>query len=217
MYNILMIDDDQFLLYQYVEVLENLGFNVESTTDLKTFYKLAIHKSYDAIISDINMSSNNLFNDIETGAGWRTGLIVCRKIRFQGSDAKLIALTNSTLPEAVEWFSQDESVAFFKKRDYPPLEFAIALKSILVNPDCCFGEFEEDNTLKTQFITVRDALKNDQNQIVIEKLDKIINTLKCNDSKSFKNSIKDLISTVSDATSIISTFPIIKEIITLIF
>lgn len=216
MYNILMLDDDRFLLFQYFEVLKDNGFKVKMTTDLRTFYETALNETFDAIVSDINLPADNLFGDFETMAGWRTGLAACKEIRFHGSDAKLIALTNSTLPEAVEWFSQDESVAYFRKKYYPPLEFSIALKYILDNPDCIFGEFEEDNTLQKQLSDIRKDLSKQKNEILIEKLDEIIKALKSDDSKSFKSSFRDFISTFSDVASILSSLPIIKEIISLL-
>lgn len=212
MYKILMLEDDQFLLFQYTETLEDNGFNVYSTTDIELFYSKAITNNYDAIVCDINLPTNNLLSNLETMGGWRTGLALCKKIRLHGSDSKLIALTNSTLPEAVEWFSQDESVAYCNKRYYPPLEFAIALKSILDNPDNVFGELEETNTLQYQALETRHCIPNSQDDI-IEKLDQILDALNSNNSKSLKNSITDFISLAANISGIISSIPTLKEFI----
>lgn len=214
MYKILMLDDDPFLLFVYVEKLKDYGFSVDSTTDIEEFYSMAIDNNYDAIVCDINLPANNFLSDLETMGGWRTGLAICKKIRFQGSDAKLIALTNSILPEAVEWFSQDESVAYCNKRYYPPLEFTITLKRILDNPDYTFGELNENDTMRHQLIDSRNQIPNVQNEI-IERLDKIIESLNKDDSKSFKTSIVDFISITSDISGIISTIPTIKDLLAL--
>lgn len=214
MYKILMIDDDQFLLFQYVEKLKDNGFSVDSTTNIEEFYSMAIDNNYDAIICDINLPANNFLSDLETMGGWRTGLAVCKKIRNQGSDAKLIALTYSFLPEAVEWFSQDETVAYCNKRYYPPLEFTITLKRILNNPDYTFGELDETDTIHHQLINSRNQIPNAQNEI-IKKLDEIIKSLNSDDNKSFKTSIIDFISIASDVSGIVSTIPVIKDLVVL--
>lgn len=215
MYKILMLEDDQFLLFQYAENLKDNGFDVDSTTDIKSFYAKAINNDYDAIICDINLPANNFLSNLETMGGWRTGLAICKKIRLNGSDAKLIALTNSTLPEAVEWFSQDESVAYCNKRNYPPLEFTITLKHILDNPDYVFGELQEIDTLQHRLLETRNDIPNGQNEI-IERLDKIIESLNSNDSKSFKISITDFISLTADISGIVSSIPVVKDLANLL-
>ncbi len=215
MYKILMLEDDQFLLFQYAESLKDNGFNVDYTTNVETFYARAINNEYDAIVCDINLPANNFLSDIETMGGWRTGLAICKKIRLNGSDAKLIALTNSMLPEAVEWFSQDESVAYCNKRNYPPLEFSIILKAILNNPDSAFGELEENHTLQYQLLETRNQIPNTHNEI-IERLDKIIESLDSNDNKSFKTSITDFISLAANISGIVSSIPVIKDLITVL-
>lgn len=208
-----MLEDDPFLLFQYAETLKDNGFNVDSTTSINDFYPMAITNNYDAIVCDINLPANNFLSDIETMGGWRTGLAICKKIRLNGSDAKLIALTNSLLPEAVEWFSQDESVAYCNKRYYPPLEFAIILKRILDNPEYIFGELENIDTLQHCLMETRNHIPKVQDEIII-RLDNIIQSLNSNDSKSFKKSIKDFISITANISGVISSIPVITNLIT---
>ncbi len=50
---------------------------------------------YDAIVCDIALSPDDIIDNIESMGGWRTGLALCKRIRSNGSDAKLIVLTNS--------------------------------------------------------------------------------------------------------------------------
>ena len=215
MYKILMLEDDMFLLFQYAESLKDNGFYVDYTTNIEEFYSSAINSEYDAIVCDINLPANNFLSDIETMGGWRTGLAICKKIRLNGSDAKLIALTNSMLPEAVEWFSQDESVAYCNKRYFPPLEFAIALKSILDNPDYTFGELEETDTLHYHLLYSRNQLPDTQDEI-INKLDKIIESLNSNDNKSFKSSLIDFISLSANISGVLTALPTIKELLSIL-
>lgn len=212
MYKILMLEDDQYLLFQYEDALKDIGFFVDAETDIRTFYNKAITSDYDAIVCDMALPSDNFINNLESMGGWRTGLALCKKIRSNGSDAKLIALTNSGLSEAAEWFSQDESVAYFTKRLFPPLEFSIALKYVLDNPDCNFHELDETNTLHYQLINTRNHIPINQNEI-IERLDKIIESLELNNSKTFKTSITDFISLTANISGIISSIPIAKDLI----
>lgn len=214
MYKILMLEDDPFLLFQYAENLKDNDFHVDSTTDIEYFYSKASNNDYDAIVCDINLPANNFLSDLETIGGWRTGLAICKKIRSNGSDAKLIALTNSMLPEAVEWFSQDESVAYCNKRYYPPLEFTITLKRILDNPNYAFGELEEVDTLQHCIREMRNQIPNTQNDI-IERLDTIIESLNSSDNKSFKTSIKEFISLTANVSGILTSIPTIKKLITI--
>lgn len=212
MYKILIIDDDQYLLFQYEDALKDIGFSVDAETDIKPFYDKAISYDYDAIICDMALPSGDFIDNIESMGGWRTGLALCKKIRSNGSNAKLIALTHSNLSEAAEWFSQDESVAYCSKAEYPPLEFAIALKRILDNPDIPMGELEETDTLRHHIIVVRNNIP-DTNSEIIERLDKIIDALKSNDNKSFKSSVTDFLSFVANISGIISSIPTLMELI----
>lgn len=212
MYKILMLEDDQYLLFQYVDALKDIGFFVDAETNIKKFYDKSINNDYDAIVCDMALSSDGFINNLESMGGWRTGLALCKRIRLNGSDAKLIALTNSELSEAAEWFSQDESVAYFTKRLFPPIEFSIALKNILDNPDCNFQELNETNTLHYQLINTRSHIPTNQNDI-IDRLDKIIDSLKSNDSKTFKASITDFISLTANISGIISSIPTAKDLI----
>ena len=212
MYKILMLEDDQYLLFQYEDALKDIGFFVDAETDIRTFYNKAITSDYDAIVCDMALPSDNFINNLESMGGWRTGLALCKKIRSNGSDAKLIALTNSDLSEAAEWFSQDESVAYCSKVNYPPLEFAIALKHILDNPDISSGELEETDTLQHRILVARNNIPN-TNIEIIERLDNIIEALKSSDTKSFKSSVTDFLSLAANISGIISSTPTFLELI----
>lgn len=211
MYKILMLEDDQYLLFQYEDSLKDLGFIVDAETDIRTFYNKSINSDYNAIVCDMALPTDNFIDNLESMGGWRTGLALCKKIRSNGSDAKLIALTNSDLAEAAEWFSQDESVAYFTKRSFPPLEFSIALKYILDNPDYNFHEFTENDTLQHYLNEARNNIPNAQNEL-IERLDKIIESLNSNNSKSFKASVANFISLAANISGIASSIPIAKEL-----
>lgn len=212
MYKILMLEDDQYLLFQYNDTLKDAGFLVDAETDIRKFYDKSLNNDYDAIVCDMALPSDDFIDDIESMGGWRTGLALCKKIRSNGSDAKLIALTNSNLSEAAEWFSQDESVAYFSKRAFPPLEFSLALKYVLDNPDYEFHEFTENDTLQYYLEKMRNHVPNSQKDI-IERLDKILESLKSNDCNSFKASITNFISLAANISGIMSSIPTAKDLI----
>ncbi len=117
----------------------------------------------------------------------------------------------SHLPEAAEWFSQDESVAFFVKNLFSPLEFSIALKYLLDNPDYKFNESAENDTLQHYLQKVRNNMPDSQNEI-IERLDEIIESLKSNNSKSFKTSITNFIALAANISGIVSSIPVTKDL-----
>ncbi len=211
MYKILMLEDDQYVLFKYEDSLKDLGFIVDAETDIRTFYDKSTNFDYDAIVCDIALSPDDIIDNIESMGGWRTGLALCKRIRSNGSDAKLIALTNSDLPEAAEWFSQDESVAFFVKNLFSPLEFSIALKYLLDNPDYKFNESAENDTLQHYLQKVRNNMPDSQNEI-IERLDEIIESLKSNNSKSFKTSITNFIALAANISGIVSSIPVTKDL-----
>lgn len=207
-----MLEDDQYLLFQYEDSLKDIGFFVDAETNIRTFYNKATTSDYDAIVCDMALPADGFIDNLESMGGWRTGLALCKMIRSHGSDVKLIALTNSDLSEAAEWFSQDESVAYFTKRLFPPLEFSISLKYLLDNPDYEFHEFTEDDTLRHYLEETRNHIPNSQNDIV-ERLDKIIESLNANDHKSFKTSITNFISLAANISGIMSSIPTAKGLI----
>lgn len=212
MYKILMLEDDEYLLFQYEDSLRDLGFIVDAETDIRTFYNKSMNSDYDAIVCDMALPADGFIDNRESMGGWRTGLALCKKIRYNGSDAKLIALTNSNLSEAAEWFTQDESVAYCSKVNYPPLEFAIALKRILDNPDISLGELEETDALQNRILMARNNIPNTNSEI-IERLDKIIEALKSSDNKSFKSSVSDFLSLTANISGIISSIPTLMDLV----
>lgn len=209
-----MLDDDKYLLFQYEDSLKDIGFDVDSSTDIRKFYSLATDNEYDAIVCDISLSANEFLSDLETMGGWTTGLAICKKIRWKKPSIKLIALTNCILPEVVEWFTLDESVAYCNKRYYPPLEFAITLKYILENPHCTFGELGESDTVLYNLYNSRNDIPNTQKEI-IEKLDKIIEALTLNDNVSFKSNVENFISLFANISGILTSIPTFKDLITM--
>lgn len=96
--------------------------------------------------------------------------------------------------------------------NYPPLEFAIALKRILDNPDISLGELEETDALQNRILMARNNIPNTNSEI-IERLDKIIEALKSSDNKSFKSSVSDFLSLTANISGIISSIPTLMDLV----
>lgn len=154
-YSVILLDDDIYRAEQYADALcETLCFDCDTVYDAKSLFQRVRTQNYDAYILDIHIiDAERYFGVAETLGGWRTGLVVYQKLRDMKPDSIIVALTHSELPEAVEWFTSDESSAYFNKQDYPPHDFSIALLEFLrpllgdgsVNNDCNEPRSFEEN------------------------------------------------------------------------
>lgn len=79
MYKILMLEDDEYLLFQYEDALKDIGFIVDAETDIRTFYNKSITSDYDAIVCDMALPADDFIDNLESMGGWRTGLALCKK------------------------------------------------------------------------------------------------------------------------------------------
>ncbi len=138
--NVLMLDDDIFRANQYASALNTtLYFHTKITNTIKEFFTMVDEVDYDVYVLDVHMNdSEEYFNKIETYNGWRTGLAVFQELRNKKPDAIVVALTYSTLPEAVEWFTSDDYVHYFYKEDCPPKKFPRDLLDFLQENDYLF-------------------------------------------------------------------------------
>lgn len=127
-YKVIILDDDTYRSQQYVDQLNMRGFDAATTDSIPKVLELATFEEYDAFILDIQMNdTTSVFSSTETYGGWATGLALYHKLRDIRTDVKMVALTYSNLPEAVEWFTHDESVDYFNKEEYNPKNFPEAL------------------------------------------------------------------------------------------
>ncbi len=220
MYKILMIEDDGFLADDYITKLEENGFNVDFENDINIFYEKAKNDDYDAIVLDLAMPYNSIkeeldIDEIETHGGFYTGLVVAKRLRNDGVCTKIIALSHSNSPEAITWFSQDNSSAFISKFAYPPLEFAMILKHILNNPELTFGELDERHALLYRLQTLRSSIPGSQYEL-LKHIDRAIQSLENDNSESFKISISGILSSIANIAGIISSIPTVGDIIALL-
>ncbi len=127
-YKIVIVDDDVYRAQQYVDQLNIHGFDAIAIDSIPEVLEIASYEEYQGFVLDIQMNdTSNIFSLTETHGGWATGLALFHKLRDIRPDVKIVALTYSTLPEAVEWFTYDESVDYFNKEEYNPKMFPTAL------------------------------------------------------------------------------------------
>lgn len=143
-YKIGLLDDDLFRIYQYSEKLQLYGFTTKIFDSISEAIIWVETHDLDAFVIDIHMNdTEHLFSTIESHGGWTTGLALFHKLREISPDIKIVALTNSSLPEVVEWFTTDDSVDYFFKEDYSPYNFPSALFQSLENYYCLFDDRSE--------------------------------------------------------------------------
>jgi CheY-like chemotaxis protein len=218
MYKVIMIDDDEYLLRDYAECLEDLKFNVHITADIKEIIERIESEEFDAAILDIQMNPD-IFDTIMAYGGKRTGLILAKKIRDLKPDIPLIALTTSTLPEMVEWFTYDDYVKYYNKRQFNELDFAISLKEYLDwvydnnNDDDKDYKTAIDKIEKCKRYVVNNDVKSDE---VLNQLIKIADILEKRDKNAVKENITETISLFSNITTVATMPSVIKELVEII-
>jgi len=127
-----MIDDDEFAMADYIEALEKYRIFVQSFSSAINLLKaLRIRKSrIDVVILDIRFYSDQ--NACDPLRAWRSGVSLYYELREILPDTKIVALSNTTLPEARELFENgDDLVSFFSKYENPPEQFAKLLRQSL--------------------------------------------------------------------------------------
>lgn len=133
---VLFIDDDIYGSSIYVRALEAVGLRVHYVHDVDTALEWLGEHSYEAVIIDIMMPCGAFFDEIETAAGYKTGLLLGREIRDQLPGVPLLALTNSRDADVEAWYSLQQEFCYCYKGDCLPEEFAMVVKNkILGNPD----------------------------------------------------------------------------------
>ena len=132
-YKVLFVDDDPYSSQTYTDELQNIGLSVSQVQGVDEALRMVKRNSYELIILDVMMSHGNYFSEIETAGGYKTGIALAREIREYQSNALIVCLTNSNDPEVESWFTQDEYVAYFNKKEILPEKFAKKLSYALFN------------------------------------------------------------------------------------
>lgn len=128
---ILFVDDDFFAIRSYIDELLDAGFHVTPAETVEDALDLARSEVFDLVILDVMMPPGKYFNTFETAGGFTTGKALAREIGEALPDAKIVAFTLSTDPEIEAWFTKDESVAYFHKRDVLPRDLPRLIGKVL--------------------------------------------------------------------------------------
>jgi DNA-binding NarL/FixJ family response regulator len=121
---ILFIDDDPFSSSSYVRMLRTGDLRVDYVKDVDSALDLAGKTRFDAVIIDIMMPQGKYFNEMETAAGFKTGLALGIELTDLQPDAVLLALTNSKDADVEAWYTYREEFDYYYKGDVTPDEFA---------------------------------------------------------------------------------------------
>lgn len=129
--HILFVDDDIYPSHIYVRALEREGMRADYARGVDDALQKASEVEYGAVILDVMMPPGKSLDEVETQGGYKTGIVLSREFIKRFPLARMIALTLSNDPEAIEWFTQNERFAYFNKRDFTPESFAEEIKRLL--------------------------------------------------------------------------------------
>jgi len=121
---VLFIDDDPYISSLYVQMLKAQGLRVHYIKDVDEAIYLASRTRFDAVIIDIMMPHGSYFDEMETAAGFKTGIALGIEITDMQPDAVLLALTNSQEADVEAWYTSQEQFGYYYKGDVSPEEFA---------------------------------------------------------------------------------------------
>ena len=133
---ILFVDDERREMGSYVEELRLSGYEVNFVNNVDDALKFFAENliSLNLIVLDIMLPHNNVFKDVDTELGLRTGVHLYRKFRIQAPDLPIIILTNVSDERIAKFFKQEAKCTFLPKEDILPYELAEEVQSILSIP-----------------------------------------------------------------------------------
>ncbi len=132
---ILFIDDEKRYVKNYIEALEEVGFEVNyinNVGDALEFIKSEESKKIELIVLDVMMPSGKIFTNEETDEGLNTGIGFYKKFRDNFPNTKVFMLTNVTRENVREFFEGQKDCFFDRKDDIMPVGFAKKVKDILL-------------------------------------------------------------------------------------
>jgi DNA-binding NarL/FixJ family response regulator len=133
----MLLDDDVYLICSYASCLEDTGlFEANYATTADEMFRMTTHGEYNVFVIDISIDRGKRYTIAETADGWTTGLSVYAELKDKHPDSIVVALSNNSLPQIVEYFDREDT-RLFAKRDYSPEAFPHALISFLEEIDYC--------------------------------------------------------------------------------
>lgn len=135
---IMLIDDEQRRMEQYVEELQDNGHEVvlQGEVDLALSMLENDSRPFDLIVIDLSMPPGAAFAFEDTVGGSRTGLHLYDRIKGLRPNQKIVALTNMLDARVAERLRR-EGVRFYRKPETLPFHFAERVEEL-------FAETGED-------------------------------------------------------------------------
>ena len=129
---ILFIDDEKRYVKNYIEELEEVGFEVNyinNVGDALEFIKSKESKKIESIVLDVMMPSGKIFTNEETEEGLNTGIEFYKKFRDNFPNTKVFVLTNVSREDVRDFFEEQKDCFFARKDNIMPVEFAKKVKT----------------------------------------------------------------------------------------
>jgi CheY-like chemotaxis protein len=127
---ILFIADDEYGSSTYVRLLEAAGFDVRYVHSARQGLRVAsTRRQFDAVVVDIMMPADGIFDRFETAGGFKTGIALARELIECQPSAVFLALTNSQDEDVKAWFGMQERFGYCYKGDALPDEFPTILRN----------------------------------------------------------------------------------------
>jgi DNA-binding NarL/FixJ family response regulator len=125
---IIFIDDEPRFMDSYVDYLKDFSnYEVKkiSSVDEATSFLGHEAKSIDVqlLIIDVMMPPGEVFKDVDTKKGLRTGEFLYHKIRKEQPELPIIIFTNVSDPDFERKFENEKMFRFMRKEDYRLVDF----------------------------------------------------------------------------------------------
>jgi predicted nucleotide-binding protein len=116
---ILWFDDNLFDIKQYIQYLQDSGYEVISCESPYKCKEILKKEKFDLVLLDVQCKLDNIENTIENKAGWETGLVLAREILRFNKRQKIIGFSITENPEIRNWFNQN-CLGFISKKETSP-------------------------------------------------------------------------------------------------
>lgn len=127
---VLFVDNSKIESHPYRVCLDDVGFDVSFVDSAEEALRMVATEAFSIVILDVMMEHGAGFTVTETMGGMETGVALARKIRKLVPRLKIVALTNSDSSSVREFFSHNESTAYFHRATVPR-EFAKAMQKLI--------------------------------------------------------------------------------------
>ena len=105
-FKVLFVEDDIYLMQDYIDKLECEGFEVSTANNLTEAKDSIKNSPPDFVIIDVMMPSGGKVADIETRAGFRTGVVLGKWLLKNYPNIKFIGFSGLSSRDVMDFFSK---------------------------------------------------------------------------------------------------------------